>query len=63
MQPQCILFLRNILTSVIAIMYIVVFLVLLSRILDLENESGDLADTKMVVTVFQFLAYFLEEVQ
>ena len=44
-------------------MYIVVFLVLLSRILDLENESGDLADTKMVVTVFQFSAYFLEEIQ
>lgn len=40
-----------------------VFLVLLSRILDLDNESGDLADTRMVVTVFQFSAYFLEEVQ
>ena len=37
-----------------------VFPVLLNRILDLDYETGDLADTKMVVTVFQFAAYFLE---
>ena len=40
-----------------------VFPVLLNRILDLDYETGDLADTKMVVTVFQFAAYFLEYAQ
>ena len=40
-----------------------VFPVILNRILDLEYETGDLADTKMVVTVFQFAAYFLEHSQ
>ena len=35
-----------------------VFLELLNRVLDLENETGDLTDYKLVVTVFQFAAYF-----
>ena len=46
--------------SVCARVFCAVFPVLLNRILDLDYETGDLADTKMVVTVFQFAAYFLE---
>ena len=49
--------------SVCACVLRAVFPVLLNRILDLDYETGDLADTKMVVTVFQFAAYFLEYAQ